>query len=1360
MKRKVRMYKPQFQQGGASNEEFKPHMMYNPETGEGVKAETMEDHLQMKEMGYLHEEEMQQMQQQRKMYGGLVRKELKKKYLAGGTSTAKQNQNIDEFSNMRTGMFKNYMANNASANIAENEAMALYDQQMQAAQMQGGMPMMNYAGQVPNNNTQFTGPVKNQQNLDQMKMYGDMYKKNKQGVSNAFGQIGELAFNTIDNYDPFDITTTTKTKFTKEGKAAYKDYKSGVKDWIKGGQEGDAPISPFARYGGTQPMIPKFNQAGSYLLPTDPPPNGVNTVISDYYRGMTGKWPDYGFAGRPEDFANGYGNDVRWNSSPGLAYDNLVNQTYQATPAVTGRGGPKNTALDGKAWKYKDLGTRNDNVKQNWFDEEWEVSPESWLYSDAANGINSREDYENMVMTKGKDVADEWQQKRNDAYWALPHTDKLQYDENAILRDARGNVVKKDGKSIRGKAGLDYEQGKTPSTTNKDNKTTKTKKTKDVKSTKKVKSTDDPNAADVATDILDEGDGADVAADVAADAPTGNVTFDDVNGGSGSKVNAVTTTDGQGTPGTQGGQGNVYIPQQSFQLGKGRYVDGVPVGPFSGGPMVGYNPNNTYLDYEKIKNKNNMFGNKYKSVRKFSHHFPGQMEYQNVVPGGEEQQVGNPESNNPNNQSGTMDYDGDGVNDLYPVRPTAGPTPNSTTAGIGPDGVPDPALVEAEKQKAAAMQAELMGGYDAFIEKNPNATEEEKRAYVENSRTAMLKKMEGVRPAQSYTGGLTEFLRENDPNDILTNSTYQQGSMMRMDGEGNEYFQYPGTPYVYNVKSEEDAMGNNTGAGIFTAVQDPEILENFRTMNPTRSSESTYYDYDPVKGMEVPRADFVPMQYNEDGSRIDSYDSDSDYGRKEDALAHFQAGDHEGKIKRSDYENDQDYYNALQIPEGALNTEEAAQLGFTKNEGVLKGYYTEDEINEQNLAQDKIDNPRRYLSGEQAMGELTNPDNEGIGMFTKENRKGERKFDYRDMRKEGFKGKEIRKIKKAVKNFDENTEMTGDSEFAMGEVERAYEEGNEGRGARFRKKNKREYGGQSDNGTWQDVVRGFGSAFEIPTGVKEGFSDALGIERIRPERTYQPQELYGQQQDLAGAAQAGAQGALKQKAYGGDYYVYGGNYYVNGGAIPMYVDAGETSVVPPIGGDMVEVEGIDGGGFDYSWNMGPQQPTNPYTQPQQYEVADESLNTPQNPGDMSLNLQGTYKPGAKFADTTQKRKSTPFGDPIKNLSKFVPAIGQAAAAYGNAVNDPDAQARIEQGTTADKAFTADRTWRAGTDAGFSIENKVGLPTPAISAPVQYTGGAGQARYGGQQYQLGGAYTLSDNDVAQILAMGGQIEYLD
>jgi len=35
--------------------EFVPHMMYNPKTGKGYKAETEKDHLQMKKMGYSHE---------------------------------------------------------------------------------------------------------------------------------------------------------------------------------------------------------------------------------------------------------------------------------------------------------------------------------------------------------------------------------------------------------------------------------------------------------------------------------------------------------------------------------------------------------------------------------------------------------------------------------------------------------------------------------------------------------------------------------------------------------------------------------------------------------------------------------------------------------------------------------------------------------------------------------------------------------------------------------------------------------------------------------------------------------------------------------------------------------------------------------------------------------------------------------------------------------------------------------------------------------------------------------------------------------------------------------------------------------
>ena len=37
------------------SEEFKPHMMYDPESGEGIKAETYEKHLELKEKGWVHE---------------------------------------------------------------------------------------------------------------------------------------------------------------------------------------------------------------------------------------------------------------------------------------------------------------------------------------------------------------------------------------------------------------------------------------------------------------------------------------------------------------------------------------------------------------------------------------------------------------------------------------------------------------------------------------------------------------------------------------------------------------------------------------------------------------------------------------------------------------------------------------------------------------------------------------------------------------------------------------------------------------------------------------------------------------------------------------------------------------------------------------------------------------------------------------------------------------------------------------------------------------------------------------------------------------------------------------------------------
>ena len=43
--------KKEAQDGG----DFKPHMMYDPKTGKGYEAKTMDDHLRMKKMGYSHE---------------------------------------------------------------------------------------------------------------------------------------------------------------------------------------------------------------------------------------------------------------------------------------------------------------------------------------------------------------------------------------------------------------------------------------------------------------------------------------------------------------------------------------------------------------------------------------------------------------------------------------------------------------------------------------------------------------------------------------------------------------------------------------------------------------------------------------------------------------------------------------------------------------------------------------------------------------------------------------------------------------------------------------------------------------------------------------------------------------------------------------------------------------------------------------------------------------------------------------------------------------------------------------------------------------------------------------------------------
>ena len=46
---------PRKEQVQLDEADFQPHMMYDPKTNKGYKAETMDDHLRMKKMGYVHE---------------------------------------------------------------------------------------------------------------------------------------------------------------------------------------------------------------------------------------------------------------------------------------------------------------------------------------------------------------------------------------------------------------------------------------------------------------------------------------------------------------------------------------------------------------------------------------------------------------------------------------------------------------------------------------------------------------------------------------------------------------------------------------------------------------------------------------------------------------------------------------------------------------------------------------------------------------------------------------------------------------------------------------------------------------------------------------------------------------------------------------------------------------------------------------------------------------------------------------------------------------------------------------------------------------------------------------------------------
>ena len=990
MKKRVKIYKPCFNCGDSTNKyqeggNFEPHMMYNPETGEGFQAETMQDHIDMAEMGYLHEDEMKEMAAERKAYGGMVRKTLKETFKAGGAS-AKQNTNINEFAKDRTNGFKSFMANNAKMQIAEEEAMNAYDQF--AAQQ----PMFNWGG----SNNMYN--MQNQENLALMKMYGSAFNKQKQGVPNAFNQIGDLI--TGMEYNPY-VETKTKTKIMKPYRQEYRqnkrDYNKDVRDWrnsvdgmVSGAAMPEFTFTPggmdlTARYGTEVPYIDYMNMGG---IPVYDQYGGNYVPVMDIPYGEVPKFQKAG---------------------------NVIPPT------------------DGDYWDYSEDPTkeRNNARAQKTFNETFEAVPDEWTY-----GEMSWDDWSNWAMTD-RAAADKYRSDRNKGYWNLSYKDRLNYNPEA---KPRNEAEKKEATKTAPKP-------KVKTQTN----TTNTGGTGTGTTGGNANNTQ--TAAEIADEILDQDN-------EETKGSTGNVSYDD------EFKDTKGTTDGTVQTDQNGNQ--IFVPRQSFQVGPGTYVNGMPRG-FGAGPMIGYNPENTYLDYYKHRGRG--FLRPDKTVMKFSHYAPGAMPGMPGMPAGAS--TGSTASGTASGTNmpsvddiiaretqGMSDSDArkrardirraerQGLLDDYMTPEEMGVGSGAATDALDPN---NPPVVEGQ-QGAEQAKKEMAESLNAFEEANPNATPEEKKAFLDQAQAEMGEKMKTYRPAQSYTGTMTDFLREGDPNDILTPSAYDQGAMLRTDAEGNEYFRYPGTDYVYKTSVGED------GQSTFEAVEDPETLEKFRNLYPSRSNQGAYYGYDPVQGQSVPRADWIPNEYDEQGNYITEYETDSDYGRKEDEFLKRRAGAGAANINRADYADEQDYYNALAIPDTPFTPEEAAGLGYKPYEGNLRTYTSAEE-------KDRINNPRRYMSSQEGMQELTNPENKGIGMFTKEGKDGQRQFDYRDMRKEGFKGREIRDIKRQVKDYEDNTSMTGNPALGMSEIENAYADANSARSERemARQRKMQQYGGSYYN---------------------------------------------------------------------------------------------------------------------------------------------------------------------------------------------------------------------------------------------------------------------------------------------------------
>lgn len=142
--------------------------------------------------------------------------------------------------------------------------------------------------------------------------------------------------------------------------------------------------------------------------------------------------------------------------------------------------------------------------------------------------------------------------------------------------------------------------------------------------------------------------------------------------------------------------------------------------------------------------------------------------------------------------------------------------------------------------------------------------------------------------------------------------------------------------------------------------------------------------------------------------------------------------------------------------------------------------------------------------------------------------------------------------------------------------------------------------------------------------------------------------------------------------------------------------------------------------------------------------------------------EGVYETPWGQNEYAQYSETQELDDDAK-ARRYATTIGakyDTAAMIGNLINEPNYRNAVANRTQAQNVFTP----MAG-NRGMNTFNPIGVQAPDRQTPVQF---AGMARYGGSKYKCGGAkkfkeggtYNLSQAEINQILAMGGEIEYVD